>query len=128
MFDVGLLHHMLDTGYKEIKLQGYEYKGYIAENFVQQELAAIGIEPSFSWGDARAEIEFIISNDSGQVIPIEVKSGRRTRAKSLQSYISKCKPHKTIKLTGTQGSSAIEQTHIVMPLYYAEFVLEKIID
>jgi predicted AAA+ superfamily ATPase len=128
LFDVGLLHHMLDTGYKEIKLQGYEYKGYIAENFVQQELAAIGIEPSFSWGNARAEVEFIMSNDSGQVIPIEVKSGRRTRAKSLQSYINKCKPHKTIKLTGTQGSSAIEQTHIVMPLYYAEFVLEKTID
>lgn len=126
LFDVGLLNHMLDTGYKEIKLQGYEYKGYIAENFVQQELAAIGIEPSFSWGDARAEIEFIISNDSGQVIPIEVKSGRRTRAKSLQSYITKCKPHKTIKLTGTQGSSALEKEHIVMPLYYAEYILLKI--
>lgn len=126
LFDVGLLNHMLDIGYKEIKLQGYEYKGYIAENFVQQELAAIGIEPSFSWGDARAEIEFIISNDSGQVIPIEVKSGRRTRAKSLQSYITKCKPHKTIKLTGTQGSSALEKEHIVMPLYYTEYLLMKI--
>ena len=126
LFDVGLLNHMLDTSYKEIKLQGYEYKGYIAENFAQQELAAIGIEPSFSWGDARAEIEFIISNDSGQVIPIEVKSGRRTRAKSLQSYITKCKPHKTIKLTGTQGSSALEKEHIVMPLYYAEYILLKI--
>ncbi len=125
LFDVGLLNHMLRTSYKEIKLQGYEYKGYIAENFVQQELAAIGIEPSFSWADARAEIEFIISNDSGQVVPIEVKSGRRTRAKSLQSYITKCKPHKTIKLTGTQGSSVVEKEHIVMPLYYAEFVLEK---
>lgn len=125
-FDVGLLNHILDTGYKEIKLQSYEYKGYIAENFVQQELAAIGIEPSFSWGDARAEIEFIISNDSGQIVPIEVKSGRRTRAKSLQSYITKCKPHKTIKLTGTQGSSASEKEHIVMPLYYAEYVLERI--
>ena len=126
LFDVGLLNHMLGTAYKEIKLQAYEYKGYIAENFVQQELAALGVEPSYSWGDARAEIEFIISNDSGQIVPIEVKSGRRTRAKSLQSYITKCKPHKTLKLTGTQGSTALEKEHIVMPLYYAEYVLSRI--
>jgi len=126
LFDVGLLNHMLGTGYEEIKMQGYEYKGYIAENFVQQELAAIGVEPSFSWGDARAEIEFIISNNAGQIVPIEVKSGKRTRAKSLQSYITKCKPHKTIKLTGTQGSSAMEKEHIVMPLYYTEYVLAQI--
>ncbi len=90
---------MLGTSYKEIKLRGYEYKGYIAESFVQQEFAAQGVEPSFSWNDARAEIEFIISNGSGQLVPIEVKSGKRTQAKSLQSYITKCQPHRTIKLT-----------------------------
>lgn len=122
LFDVGLLNHMLGTGYKEIKQQAYEYKGYIAENFVQQEFASMSIEPSFSWGDARAEIEFIIANDEGQVVPVEVKSGNRTRAKSLQSYIAKCSPHKTIKLTGTQGSSALEKDNIVLPLYYAEYV------
>lgn len=126
LFDVGLLNHMLGTGYKEIRLQGYEYKGYIAENFVQQEWAAQGVEPSFSWADARAEIEFIIANDAGQIVSVEVKSGKRTRAKSLQSYIAKCKPHKTIKLTGTQGSSVLEKEHIVMPLYYAEYVLGAI--
>lgn len=126
LFDVGLLNHMLNTGYKEIKQQGYEYKGYIAENFVQQEFAAIGIEPSYSWNDARAEIEFIITNDEGLITPVEVKSGKRTRAKSLQSYITKCAPHKTLKLTGTQGSSPLEQTNIVMPLYYAEYILERI--
>lgn len=124
LFDVGLLNHMLGTGYKELKQQAYEYKGYIAENFVQQEFAVKGLEPSFSWTDARAEIEFIITNNSGQVVPVEVKSGRRTRAKSLQSYTTKCHPHKTIKLTGTQGSSAIEQENIVLPLYYTAYVLE----
>lgn len=123
LFDVGLLNHMLNTSYKEIKQQGYEYKGYIAENFVQQEFAAIGIDPSYSWGDARAEIEFVIATDEGLVVPVEVKSGVRTRAKSLQSYITKCAPHKTLKLTGTQGSAPEEQTHIVLPLYYAEYVL-----
>ncbi|MCG6202632.1 ATP-binding protein [Psychromonas antarctica] len=123
LFDVGLLNHMLAIGYKEIKQQGFEYKGYIAENFVQQEFAAQGIDPTFSWGDARAEIEFIATDDQGQIIPIEVKSGKRTRAKSLQSYITKCQPNKTIKLTGTQGSTALEKENIVLPLYYAQYAV-----
>ncbi|MCS3434124.1 ATP-binding protein [Klebsiella sp. BIGb0407] len=125
LFDVGLLNHMLGSSYKEIKQQRYEYKGYIAENFVQQELTAMGIDPSYSWYDARAEIEFIISNDEGNIIPIEVKSGQRTRARSLASYIEKCTPVKTFKLTGTQGSSVLEQTHIVMPLYYTQYLPAK---
>lgn len=126
LFDVGLLNHMLGTSYQEIKQQGYEYKGYIAENFVQQELAVLGIEPSHSWGDARAEIEFLITSSTGEVVPVEVKSGKRTRAKSLQSYIEKCAPTKTLKLTGTQSSGHKEKIHIVMPLYYAGHVLETI--
>ena len=126
LFDVGLLNHMLGTSYREIKQQGYEYKGYVAENYVQQEMAALGIEPSFSWGDARAEIEFIITDDLGRIIPVEVKSGKRTRAKSLQSYIEKCNPHQTIKLTGTQGSPTTETKHLVMPLYYTEYLCSRI--
>lgn len=118
LFDVGLLNHMLGVSYLEIKQQNYDYKGYIAENFVQQELAALGIDPTFSWSDARAEIEFILANSTGNVIPLEVKSGKRTKARSLQSYIEKCNPAKTIKLTGTQGSSPLEQQHLVYPLYY----------
>lgn len=108
-----------------IKQQGYEYKGFVAENFVQQEFAAQGLDPTYSWGDARAEIEFIVTDDDGNIIPVEVKSGKRTRARSLQSYITKCSPHKTIKLTGTQGSSPLEQTHIVLPLYYTEYVISQ---
>ncbi|HEX5792792.1 MAG TPA: AAA family ATPase [Rheinheimera sp.] len=118
LFDVGLLNHMLGVSYLEIKQQNYDYKGYIAENFVQQELAALGIDPTFSWSDARAEIEFILADSSGNVVPLEVKSGKRTKARSLQSYIEKCNPAKTIKLTGTQGSSPLEQQHLVYPLYY----------
>ncbi|MCT7941372.1 ATP-binding protein [Shewanella holmiensis] len=125
MFDIGLLSHMLGCSYKEIKQQSYEYKGYIAENFVQQELAAMGVDPSYSWNDARAEIEFIVTNDAGNIFPIEVKSGKRTRAKSLASYIEKCDPSKTFKLTGTQGSSALEKEHIVMPLYYTQYLPTK---
>lgn len=125
LFDVGLLCRMLDLGYRQIKQQAYEYKGYIAENFVQQEFAAQGVDPTYSWQDARAEIEFILSDSHGNIIPIEVKSGKRTKAKSLQSYIQKCSPVKTIKLTGTQGSSALEKENIFMPLYFAQHLFSE---
>jgi predicted AAA+ superfamily ATPase len=123
LLDVGLLNHLLDTSYLEIRRQGHEYKGYIAESFVHQELASLGIEPTFSWSDARAEMELIISDERGRIIPVEIKSSNRTRAKSLPSYITKCSPHKTIKLTGTQGSPTTETQNIEMPLYYTEFLL-----
>ncbi|MCS4309295.1 putative AAA+ superfamily ATPase [Rheinheimera pacifica] len=125
LFDVGLLNHMLGVSYLEIKQQNYDYKGYIAENFVQQELAALGVDPTFSWSDARAEIEFILADGAGNIIPLEVKSGKRTKARSLQSYIEKCNPVKTIKLTGTQGSGPLEQQHLVYPLYYTAHAVRK---
>ena len=130
LFDVGLLNHMLGSNYREIKQQNYElsvynYRGYVAENFVQQELTAIGVDPSYSWNDARAEIEFILATDEGDIVPVEVKSGKRTRAKSLASYAEKCTPSKTFKLTGTQGSSALEQTNIVMPLYFTQYLPQR---
>lgn len=46
LFDIGLLNNMLGISYKEIKQQGFEYKGYLAENFVQQEMAAQGSSPA----------------------------------------------------------------------------------
>lgn len=128
LFDIGLLSRMLNLGYQQIKQQAYEYKGYIAENFVQQELVAQNIDPTHSWQDARAEIEFILSDSQGNIIPVEVKSGKRTRAKSLQSYIMKCNPIKTIKLSGAQGSSPLEKQHIVLPLYFAGHITKKYID
>lgn len=126
LFDVGLLARMLDLSYQELKEQNFSYKGFLAENFVQQELAVLGIHPTYSWHDARAEIEFIIDDGAGNIIPIEVKSGKRTQAKSLQSYVQKCQPRKTIKLTGTQGSGPLEQDHIVLPLYYASTLLRRL--
>ena len=123
LLDVGLLNHFLDASYLEIKRQGHEYKGYIAENFVHQELASLAIEPTFSWSDARAEMELITSDERGRIIPVEIKSSNRTRAKSLASYITKCNPHKTIKLTGTQGSAETKTQNIEMPLYFTEFLL-----
>lgn len=117
-FDIGLLGHLLGLTYKEHLDQSFNYKGFIAENFVQNERIAIGINPSYSWEYARSEIECLEKLDDGEIIPIEVKSGKRTRAKSLMVYKQRYNPSITIKLVGTQGSIE-DRNNLVLPIYYA---------
>ncbi|MDQ6967978.1 MAG: ATP-binding protein [Mariprofundaceae bacterium] len=116
-FDIGLLGHMLGLNYAEHKAQNFSYKGYLAENFVQNELRCQGYYPTYAWQLKEAEIEFLYKNARGEVIPVEVKSGQRTQAKSLKSYIQQYRPVKTVKLVGVAGGTQNE-TDLVWPIYY----------
>lgn len=117
LFDIGLLGFMLGLTYKEHRDQGFNYKGYIGENFIQNELIAKTGSPSYSWEYARSEIEFLYKCDDGSIVPIEVKSGKRTRAKSLKVYVDRYKPKTTLKLIGSTGSID-DRAALVLPLYY----------
>jgi len=123
LFDVGLLGHMLGLTYKEHREQKYDYKGYIAENFVQNEFVVAFGKVSYSWEYARSEIEFLYKTNDGAIIPVEVKSGKRTRAKSLNVYVNRYQPKATIKLIGSTGSLD-DPKAIVLPLYYASKISE----
>lgn len=117
-FDIGLLVSALELSYKDIIDQQFNYKGFIAENFVQNELIAQGYSPTYSWSEARSEIEFIIRLSDGKLCPLEVKSGRRTRSKSLRVYRDKYQPELSFKLVGTMGN--IEDISLkVLPIYFA---------
>ena len=121
-FDVGLLGNLLEITYREQLAQSMSFKGFIAENFVQCELIAQGAAQTYSWSERNSEIEFIHKSKAGELIPIEVKSGKRTRAKSLAVYREKYSPTRTIKLVGSVGGSDEDQT--VWPLYFAKFVAD----
>jgi predicted AAA+ superfamily ATPase len=69
---------------------------------VQNELVAKYASPAYSWEYARSEIEFLFKTDSGAVIPVEVKSGKRTRAKSLDVYVQRYQPEKKLNLLAQQ--------------------------
>jgi len=76
---------------------------------------------SYSWEYARSEIEFLHKSSSGAIIPVEVKSGKRTRAKSLGVYVDRYAPNKTIKLIGSTGA-VDDAKALVIPLYFASKV------
>ena len=122
LFDVGLLGHMAGMSYDDQRRQTTIFKGPIAENFVQNELIAQGLCQTYSWEQNQAQIEFVIRNNRGDIVPVEVKSGKKTQAKSLASYINRYKPKLAIKLIGTRGGKHGNLNTV--PLYYASKILD----
>ncbi len=119
-FDIGLLHHILEMSYQEILSGEISYKGFAAENFIQNELLVKHRYPTYSWSERTSEIEFILKDTQGALVPLEVKSGNRTRAKSLSVYRDKYHPERSVKLTGKESASFGK--HAVLPLYYIDHI------
>ncbi len=123
LFDVGLLGYLAGMSYEDQIDQTTAFKGFIAENFVQNELIAQGLNQTYSWEQNKAQIEFVIRNKQGEIVPVEVKSGKRTQAKSLTSYINRYQPNLAIKLIGARGEKHDVLT--TLPLYYASLILNE---
>jgi len=118
LFDIGMLGAMLELSYNNLMDQDYGMtKGFFAENFVACEFKTLGHGNLYSWAESKSEIEFLYVTGESKIIPVEVKSGRRTKAKSLKSYIERYSPERTAKLVGKAGGS--DKKDLVLPLYYA---------
>jgi predicted AAA+ superfamily ATPase len=76
-----------------------EIKGTLAENFVASVLVSNGYIPYYWESQGKAEVDFVIQNNMGQVIPIEVKSSENVRSRSLQQFISRYKPAYSIRIS-----------------------------
>ncbi len=93
-----------------------DFKGGMAENYVNTQLTTNGYKTYYWVSDRGAEIDFVIQID-GQLIPIEVKSADNTRAKSLRVYMEKYKPAYAIKLSAK--NFGFEDGKKIVPLYAA---------
>ncbi len=124
MFDVGILGALSSLKIPDIWDQDYgNYKGYYAENFVAQELqyGTSLLEDLYSWSEGEAEVEFLKDLDTG-IIPIEVKSGANTQAKSLKSYINKYQPAYSVILSAKNYHiDQVKKVHYY-PLYLANLI------
>lgn len=96
--DVGLLRALSNIDYSEILLDKNEmFKGVLTENYVACSLYPKSKE-LYYYNFDRYEIDFLVKVD-GDVIPIEVKSGRRTNSRSLNEYIRKYNPRYSIRIS-----------------------------
>ena len=66
-----------------------EFKGALTENYVCFALNASGHEAYYWESKGQAEVDFVIQDKMGRIIPIEVKAADNVRAKSLNQFIKK---------------------------------------
>ena len=69
-----------------------EFRGALAENFVMQALKAQGLKTFYWMPDekvGKGEVDFVFQDRLGRVVPVEVKSSRNVRAKSLNMLIER---------------------------------------
>lgn len=117
--DLGLLCAKKDLAANDLFYEVPEindFKGGMAENYVNVQLSVNGYHTYYWESDRGAEIDFVIQRD-GHLIPIEVKSADNTRAKSLKVYMDTYKPAYAIKLSAK--NFAFEDNKKVVPLYAA---------
>jgi predicted AAA+ superfamily ATPase len=104
MLDTGLLVAAsgldITTFYDPDPLVFKEFKGAITEQFVLQELKTLGAMPICYWGrdEGKNEVDFVVQWRN-EIVPIEVKSGIRTKSKSLDIYRELYRPAHAIRTT-----------------------------
>lgn len=117
--DLGLLCAKKDLAANDILYMVEDindFKGGMAENYVNVQLAINGYKRYYWESERGAEIDFVIQRNDN-LIPIEVKSADNTRAKSLMVYMKTYKPTYAIKLSAK--NFAFEDNKKVVPLYAA---------
>ena len=125
--DSGLLNHALGITSYYFKNDSLSelYNGKLAELIVGQELLAkscLKLEKPIFWvrekKQSNAELDFLTVKD-GNVIPVEVKSGKTGTLRSLHSYIENSNANFAIRLYS--GEYSIE--HAVTPIQKKEYTL-----
>lgn len=89
---MGILNHLKSIPAVELKRYDFTHKGFIAENFILQEIVANFKRQTslYTYRSGLCEIEFVYENQ-GVLTPIEVKAGQNLKAKSLKVFMNENK-------------------------------------
>ena len=96
--DIGLLRCLADypPNFMRVSDERYKnFKGSFTENYVLNELLHGFGESQYFWNDGRHEVDFLLQFGNS-IIPLEVKSERRSSSTSLSAYSKKYDPEKTL--------------------------------
>jgi len=125
MVDIGLMQFLCGLSPKDT-MQSDDllatYKGSLCEQFVGQELRAVGGSQNnrlFYWSRAArnssAEVDYLIARE-GRVYPLEIKHGPAGRLRSLQRYLAEHPETETAFVFNTGNVGGIDKFRF-MPLY-----------
>ena len=122
--DIGLMNRAGKINLSDLLLQDLLLinQGAITEQFVAQELLAYqnpGEEPELYFWErdkkgSQAEVDYVVNLD-GNIVPIEVKSGKIGRLKSLQQFMSE--KDTTLGIQISQRPLCMQNNILTIPLY-----------
>lgn len=126
MSDVGLLCNKFGIPANIVIVENdnmNDFKGALAENYVCNSLVQCGLKPYYWESNGKAEVDFVVQDKEGNIIPIEVKSSIHTRSKSLNVFKSLYKIPYSIRVS--TKNFGFENDIKCIPLY-SVFCLDKL--
>lgn len=115
--DVGLLSTMAGVKFKDLLPEtGNIFKGAIAENYVIQTMTAAAVPSYYYKPDQSMEIDQLLDLE-GDIVPLEIKSGRHKRSTSLKNYSARHNPIRMYRLS--ERNFGMADNLYSVPLYAA---------
>lgn len=119
MTDTGLLCSKSEVPFKSVTSgrASDRFRGVMAENYVCQALTANDYRTYYWNPDQYTEVDFLIQDADGNVVPIEVKSGDRVDSRSLTKFRERYSPRSSVMLSSK--NFGLENGLYSIPLYAA---------
>lgn len=115
--DVGLLCFKSGILPQDVLVNGAtsdRMRGLLAENYVAEQLSALGYRLNYWESNGKSEVDFVIRRDDSAV-PVEVKSADNVRAKSLKVFVDKYNPKYSVRIS--TKNFGFENNILSLPLY-----------
>lgn len=112
--DDGLLFTMLHLNIKQL-ITDEKIKETLYENHLAKTLVESGYSLYYYQSEGKAEVNFVIQNRMGKIIPIEIATRSLSKAKSLSVFIKKFVVQQAYRITENNFSTKKEVRYI--PIY-----------
>jgi len=119
--DDGLLFSMLHLNYKQF-ITDEKIKETLYENHIAKTLVEAGYALYYYQSEGKAEVNFVVQNRMGQIIPIEIATKSQSKAKSLSVFVKKFTVQKAYRITENNFSTKKDIRYIPI---YAIFCLNE---
>ena len=115
--DVGILSNLCGLQLKDLLTQEANiFKGAVIENYIVQQITALGKESYYFKPSQNMEIDLIYDNGRSAV-PVEIKSGRHRQSTSLDNYRKQYHPEISVRFSALDFGKK-DDLHLC-PLYAA---------
>ncbi len=112
--DDGILSTMLHTGYKQLLLDE-NIKEILYQNHIAKTLTENGYSLYYYQSEGKAEVDFIIQDRMGTIIPIEIATKKDSKAKSLSVFMGKFDVPMGIRIT--ENNFSTKKDVRLIPIY-----------